>query len=148
MWLWTNRDFAHFAQYQESYCSHIYWKWIIVKVSKIESGRKIAFLHTDVCSLLVSCRLFLTPRWVKLLPQSTTKLCTEMPDPQPFIRVLEVTWLGRSWLYSRWESHNSSMIVKFCLGHSHLGVAYFERIIRLFWFFLNYFFHLFLLVGG
>ena len=114
----------------------------------MESGRKIAFLHTDVCSVLVSSRLFLTPRWVKLLPQSTTKLCTEMPDPQPFIRVLEVTWLGRSWLYSRWESHNSSMIVKFCLGHSHLGVAYFERIIRLFWFFLNYFFHLFLLVGG
>ena len=71
------------------------------------------------------------PKYVKLLPQSITKLCAELLDFKSFISTGEV-WLGRSWLYSGWESQNSPMIVKFCLGHSHLGVAYLEHIIRLF----------------
>ena len=57
------------------------------------------------------------PKCVKLLPQSA-KLCTELLDPKSFIRVLEITWLGRSWLYSCWEFYHDCKILfgSFTLG--------------------------------
>lgn len=95
----------------------------------VSSGRKITFLNIDVCSMLFSIDYFWCPNvwscYLKVLP-SCVQNCWALNLSSGY------------WRLPGWEEvgcivvGSFTMIVKFCLGHSHLGVAYFERIIRLF----------------
>lgn len=131
-WLITNRNVAHFAHYQESYCYHILIEKLYNKSEKdwekifIFYGRRSQRLSLSLILIFAACFFSLLDSFDSHVCESVTlvlcKLCAKLLDPKSSIDYWRRV-LGEKLVVFGWESHKSSQSMKLFLVYSYLGMA-------------------------